>query len=106
MSFIIEISTCGSVTTCTMEGQGVTGQIRGDLLDCTGSGDCEPACQYILDEYEPEFRIVKKGDDGKYANVIADETDKTAVLQEIYGDDKPDDQDLYLVWEAAHSLIN
>jgi hypothetical protein len=78
------------------------------MRDCTSSGDCEPACQYVLDTYSPEFHIVKKVD-GDYQNVIATPEDKQLVCEAIYFESEPffsdeDMADLYLVWEAASNL--
>ena len=79
-----------------------------DVIDCNRSGDAEPACQYILDIYKPEFRIVRNVD-GKYQNVIASKEEKFQVCREIYGgsDTNFNDEDnanLYLVWAAASDL--
>lgn len=107
-SFIIEISLCGSVTCCTTYGQELEGEMRSDMNDCNGSGDAEPACQYILDNYKPEFRIVRRIGD-VCQNVVACKEEKLQVCREIYGgsdtnfNDK-DNANLYLVWAAASSL--
>lgn len=107
-SFIIEISLCGSVTCCTNDGNELDGEMLSDMNDCNRSGDAEPACQYILDHYKPEFRIVRNVD-GKYQNVIASKEEKHQVCREIYGgsDTNFNDEDtanLYLVWAAASDL--
>ena len=107
-SFIIEISLCGSVTCCTDDGEDLDTETLSDMNDCNGSGDAEPACQYILDNYKPEFRIVRRVD-GKYQNVIASKEEKFQVCREIYGGsdtnfkDK-DNANLYLIWAAVSSL--
>lgn len=106
--FIIELSYCGSVTVCKMDGEMIDGDALNDLMDCTGSGDAEGPCQYVLEHHKPEFRIVKKVD-GEYKNVLADADDKRKVCEELYGDSDTDftDEDnanLYIVWEAAHSV--
>jgi len=107
-SFIIEISLCGSVTCCATDGEELKGELLSDMCDCNRSGDAEPACQYILDNYKPEFRIVLRvGDD--YQNVIASKEEKAQVCREIYGGSDTDftDEDnanMYLVWTAAFAL--
>lgn len=107
-SFIIEISLCGSVTCCTEDGNELEGEILSDMNDCNGSGDAEPACQYILGNYKPEFRIVRNVSDD-FQNVIASKEEKLQVCREIYGrsDTNFNDEDnanLYLVWASASSL--
>lgn len=106
--FIIEISSCGSATVCTMEGEEIKGDALFDLEDCTMGGDAEEACQYILDNYSPEIRIVKKID-GEYQNVIADSNDKRKFCEEVYFESESDFSDeaianRYIVWEASHSI--
>lgn len=105
-SFIIEISSCGAVYACKMDGQEVDGELRKDLLDCTGSGDAEGPCRYVLDEYKPQFRTVKVID-GEYQNVLANAEDKYQVCKEIYGQGvqnlSEESIEIYLIWEAAHS---
>ena len=107
-SFIIEISLCGSVTCCTIDGQELEGETLLDMNDCNGSGDAEPACQYILDNYKPDFRIVRRVGD-VYQNVISSKEEKLLVCRELYGGSGTDfsDEDianLYLVWAAASNL--
>ena len=106
MSFIIEISTCGSITVCTMDGDELSGGVVVDLLDCAGSGDATKACRYVLDTYDPKIRIVKKIN-GEYKNVLASKEDKKQVCESIYFESDTDfsDEDkanLYIVWYAAH----
>jgi len=107
-SFIIEISLCGSVTCCTHDGNELDGEMRSDMNDCNRSGDAEPACQYILDNYKPKFRIVRNVG-GDYQNVIASKEEKYQVCREIYGGSETnfndeDNANLYLVWAAASDL--
>ena len=107
-SFIIEISSCGSVNACKLDGEAIDGDLLNDLMDCTGSGDVEGPCQYVLDQYKPQIRTVKQIN-GEYQNVLADAEDKAAVCREIVCDSDTDftDEDnanLYIVWEAAHSV--
>ena len=107
-SFIIEISLCGSVTCCTNDGDELEGEMLSDMNDCNGSGDAEPACQYILDHYKPEFRIVRSIG-GEFQNVIASKEEKSQVCRENYGGSETNFNDennanLYLVWAAASNL--
>lgn len=107
-SLIIEISLCGAVTCCTTDGKELEDEMLSDMNDCNRSGDAEPACQYILDHYKPEFRIVRNVG-GDYQNVIASKEEKYRVCREIYGasDTNFNDEDnanLYLIWAAASNL--
>ena len=107
-SFIIEISLCGSVTCCTTDGNELEGEMLSDMNDCNGSGDAEPACQYILDHYKPESRIVRSIG-GEFQNVIASKEEKSQVCRENYGGSETNFNDennanLYLVWAAASSM--
>ena len=108
--FIIEISLCGSVDCCTNDGEEISGQLLADLMDCNKSGDCEDACTYVLNTYNPEFRIVRKVNN-EYQNVIASSEEKYTVCKEIYFESESDFTDeqcanLFLVWQAAISLEN
>lgn len=107
--FIIEISTCGSVTACTNDGGTLLGDILDDMLDCTASGDCEPACRYVQETYDIDWRIVKRID-GEYQNVTASAEDKRKVCEEIYFESESDFSDeelaeVYLIWQAAHEVV-
>ncbi|MCD0459540.1 hypothetical protein [Roseiconus lacunae] len=107
-AFIIEISLCGSVTCCTLDGKELEGETLSNLNDCNRSGDAEPACQYILDTYKPEFRIVRRVGH-VYQNVVASKEEKLQVCREIYGGSNTnfndeDNANLYLVWAAASNL--
>ena len=103
---IIELSLCGHVYPIGENGKTLTGAAFEALADCTKSGDCEPACQFILDHCKPEFTIIKRVN-GNYDNVNASVEDKRAVCREIYGPGISDDSlDLYLVWQAAHNAID
>lgn len=107
---IIEIcSDCTSA--CLIDGQEVSAneQIASDLADCTRSGDCEPACLYVLDHVGVEFRIVARNASGEYENRIATAEEKTATARAIYSDSESDFSDertaeTYLVWDAAHNV--
>ncbi len=105
--FIIEISLCGYVGACQANGEELEGQPLIDLQRCA-RGDGELACQYVLDTYRPEFRIVRKtGND--YENVTASLDEKTKVCHDIYFESDTDftqeaNANLYLVWSAAGDL--
>lgn len=78
-----------------------------DLMDCTGSGDAEPACRYVLESYEVEFRIVARNASGEYENRLATDDEKAETCRAIYFDSETDFDDsewadIYLVWEAAN----
>lgn len=103
MSLIIELCLSGSVTVICEDETTLE-----HLRDCNASGDCEPACRYVLDHCNPEFRIVKKVN-GEYQNVCASPEDKRSICEQIYFESDTDfsdedNADLYLVWEAAHDL--
>jgi len=109
MTFIIELGH-ESVSACRKNGTEISrrSKLFSDLDACTGSGDAEPSCRYVLDAHKPEFRIVKRID-GEYKNVLATPDDKREVCEAIYFDSESnfDDEsicDLYLVWEAAHDV--
>lgn len=108
--FIIEIGHEAAMP-CRPNGSRISpkSELGRDLMDCNRSGDCEPACRYVIEHHKPQFRIVKMVD-GKYENVIATHADKAKVCREIYFDSDSDfegDESLcetYLVWEAATDI--
>lgn len=109
MKFIVEISNY-SVSTCKMNGEEIGKSLRlySDLEDCSKSGDCQEACEYVLKNHKPEFRTVVMVD-GEYENVIATAAHKQAVCESIYYDSNSDfsDEDtanMYLIWEASSQL--
>lgn len=84
-------------------------QTARDLADCTRSGDCEPACLYVLDHVGVEFRIVAKNAAGEYENRLATAEEKADTARAIYFDSESDFSDervaeTYLVWQAACDL--
>ena len=96
---------------CLINGEEVSadGEVARDLADCTRSGDCEPACLYVLDHVGVEFRIVARNADGEYENRLATAGEKQATAQAIYFDSSADfgnerTAETYLVWEAAHGV--
>lgn len=106
---IIELSQCGYIG-ILFPRNGDPQELHADLIDCNKPGDVENSCQYILDHWKPEFRIVKMLD-GRYQNVIASDVDKQELCESIYFDSDTDFSDsdnseLYLVWEAAHQYEN
>ncbi len=107
--FIIELSLCGSVSCCRMDGSVIeSGTLLHDnLMDCT-RGDVEDACKHVLAYHEPEFRIVRRVR-GEYQNVLASAQEKTKICRTVYCDSSTDFKDeknaeMYLVWEAAAQL--
>lgn len=107
-SLVIELSNYGCVIALNDRGGELSGSARGDMLDCTRSGDVEPACQYILEAYEIDWRIVKTVD-GEYQNVTADADDKRKICEQIYFESDSDFSDeetseMYLIWEAASNI--
>ena len=108
--FIIEISSCGAVGLCYMNGSDLRedSDLVRDLEKCSGGGDIEGPSQYILDAYKPVFRTVRKTSEG-YKNVLASAEEKRQVCEHVYFDSESDfsdesNCDLYLVWEAACSM--
>ena len=97
----------GRASACCDNGESLIGsEFESDLLDCVSSGDCEPACMYVLEIFKPEFRIVAKGSDGKYENRLATCEEKQATCEVIYYDSDTDfsdetNADMYLIWQAA-----
>lgn len=81
--------------------------IAQDLLDCTRSGDCEPACLYVLEQWNPRFVIVAINPvTGKYENREATDSELAATAKTIYFDSDADFSDVrtaktYLIWQAA-----
>lgn len=76
------------------------------VADCSRSGDCEPACLYLLQHVGVEFRIVARDASGQYVNRLATAQEKTDTCRAIYFDSDSDFSDettaeTHLVWEAA-----
>lgn len=93
---------------CLMNGDEVTAdaEVSQHLADCNRSGDCEPACLYVLRHVGVEFRIVARNAAGEYENRLATPEEKAATCRAIYFDsesDFSDEQtaDTYLIWDAA-----
>jgi Fe-S-cluster-containing dehydrogenase component len=111
-SFIIELSLPDCVSVCRLNGSRIrpTSTLGQDLLDCVKSGDCEPACRYVLETYKPQIRIVKQVN-GQYANVLASAEDMIGVCEAIYFESETDFNNtdncaLYLLWQAAADYQN
>lgn len=109
MSFIIEIGH-ESATACLKNGSEISkrSKLFRDLEDCVRSGDCEPACRYVMEHHKPEYRIVKQID-GEYQNVLATHQDKIEVCKDIYFESESDWNnesicDMYLVWQVASDV--
>jgi len=110
-SFIIEICPYeGRATVCTISGDSIIGtEYESDFLDCTGSGDAEPACDYIRSQYSISWRIVARNKSGRYENRAATAKEKEQTAREIYFDSESDFADerlaeIYLIWQAAHDV--
>ena len=85
-----------------------------DLMDCTGSGDAEPALRYFLDTYDVEFvttlracypDVQFENADG-YERITALPHVLTATATAIYFESETDFTDtdtakMYLLWQAA-----
>lgn len=97
---------------CTAYGESITGsQWESDILDCTSSGDCQDACEYVLDNIGVEFRIVAKDSNGQYVNRIATDQELLDTCKAIYFDSETEFSvaDMYrvmtyLVSDAAHGV--
>lgn len=83
-----------------------------DLEACTKSGDCEPACRYIIEKHKPEFIIMEETSrPGIHVLKAASHAVKAKACRRIYSDSSTDfpkseeSCDQYLVWEAAHQLF-
>lgn len=94
-----------------INGESVAGSdFEQDLIDCTGPGDAQNACEYILDQIGVEFRIVAQNSAGKYENRLATAAEKRETCEKIYFESNSDFSDerlveIYLVWEAAHNAF-
>lgn len=97
---------------CLRNGKSVIGsKYEGDVLDCTGSGDCEPACDFLRVVVGVEFRIVAQNAMGEYENRLATDAELTATAKAIYFESDADFEDddvarTYLIWEAANGVAN
>lgn len=100
----------GSATICTIDGLEVVDSAHADdLRDCNRSGDCQDACEYVLDNIGVEFRIIAADCRGQYENRIATAQEKQACCEEIYFESDSDFSDerlaeTYLVWQAASDI--
>ena len=80
------------------------------LLDCTGPGDAQPACEYVRDKIGVVFQIVAINDfNGLYENRYATRQEIQDTCKAIYFDSDADFSDddtcaMYLIWEAASAL--
>ena len=84
---------------------------KSDVLDCTGSGDAQPACEYIRDVIGVDFRIVARDAAGNYRNRKATAEEKAETCRAIYFESETDFSDeamaeTYLIWEAANGVAN
>ena len=82
------------------------------LLNCTGPGDAQPACEYIRDQIGVVFRTVARNDfNGLYENRYATRQEIQDTCKAIYFDSDADFSDddtcaIYLIWEAANNLAD
>ena len=82
------------------------------LLDCTRSGDAQPACEYVRDQIGVVFNIVARNDyNGLYENRYATRQEIQDTCKAIYFDSDADFSDddtcaMYLIWEAANNLAH
>ncbi len=109
--FIIEICPNGGhASPCTMQGESLRGSaFESDMADCNSSGDCEPACRYMLQNYAIQFRIVAKDESGKYENRLATDSELQETCQTIYFESESDFSDpelckIYLIWQAVSEM--
>lgn len=92
---------------CLANGESVRGsEYETDVLDCTRSGDVEPACDYVRDRIGVDFRIVARNAAGEYEDREATAAEKAATARAIYFDSTADFDDeetaeTYLIWQAA-----
>lgn len=97
---------------CLASGASVRGsKYESDVLDCTRSGDVEPACDYVRRHIGVEFRIVARNDAGGYENRLATAEEKAETARAIYFESSADFSDeetaeTYLIWEAANGVAN
>ena len=97
---------------CTMQGESVLqSEFKTDILDCTTSGDCQDACEYVRDQIGVEFRIVARNASGEYENRLATDAEKSETARAIYFDSDADFSDIslaetYLIWDAANALAD
>lgn len=86
-------------------------EIAEALLDCTGSGDVEPACGFVRDTIKVDWRIVARNAQGEYENRVATAAEKAATARAIYFESATDfedegDAEAYLIWSAASDFEN
>lgn len=95
---------------CLANGESVRGsKYERDVLDCTASGDCQPACEYVRDAIGVDFRIVARNAAGEYENRPATPAEKEATCRAIYFESESDFSDeslceTYLIWSAASDV--
>jgi hypothetical protein len=93
-----------------LNGESVRGsEYESDLRDCIKTGDCQQACEYVLDHIGVTFCIVAKDNAGKYENRLATDSEMKATCEAIYFESDSDFTDMrlaqiYLVWDAASEL--
>lgn len=106
---IIEISPREPrASACLMNGASVAedSEVAEAFADCLGSGDAQPACDYVRDHLGVDFRIVAMNEAGAYENRAATAEEKAETCRAIYFESDTDFTDestaeTYLIWEAA-----
>jgi|TARA_R110002096_G_scaffold321278_1_gene515362 hypothetical protein len=85
-------------------------QIKDNILDSTGMGDRQTACEFINEFYNIDFQIIKRCGDGKVRNLIATRKDKQTVCKELFFQGEPIDfsneatSEMYLLWAALNNF--
>lgn len=108
--FIVQICPYeGVADPCLMNGKAISDDavIAEALADCCKSGDVQPACEYVRDQMDIEWRIVARNAAGEYENRLATFEEKARTAREIYFESEADfgDEsivDMYLIWQAAN----
>lgn len=97
---------------CDMLGDEITPShpVWDDLADCCTSGDCEDACQFVIDQVGVEFRCIGRNANNGVENRLAIDADLQQVCEAIYFESDTDFSDrdnaeLYAVWQAANNII-
>ena len=111
-SFIIEVSTSGEVSACRLNGMRISPKsaLGQALRDCVKPGDAEESCRYVMREFSPVYRIVRRSADGTYCNALASDEELTRCAKSIYFESETDfavrdNCELYIVWSVAADYV-
>ncbi len=103
----------GSVSLCCPDGRkiGKQSKLFSDLANCCKSGDCQNACEFVLEKYEVEWRIVRKMPDGNYENALATDKELRKTAKTIYFESSANFADrsvceTYLIWQGANDCMD